>query len=108
MKKSTTAKPSKKARYLDVKTFTYFIPTPPRRKSGYREREFDKIMHGILSEGHEIIDWKLQSVNDGLYAIFLLGTHQKKLAGPALDLHERHGLSAQPTNSDFELLNDED
>ena len=51
MKKSGSAKPTKASRYLDVKTFTYFIPTPPKRKSGFREREFDKIMHGILSEG---------------------------------------------------------
>jgi hypothetical protein len=107
VKKSVSAKPTTASRYLDVKTFTYFIPSPPKRKSGFREREFDKIMHGILSEGHELIDWNTQSVEGGVYMVFILGTTNKKAIGAGLDLHEKYGLAESHANSDIELLEDE-
>ncbi len=107
MKKSGSSKPTKLSRYSGIKTFTYFIPAPPRRKSGYREREFDKIMHGILSDGHEIQDWKMQSTEGGVYVVFILKAKDKKNHGPGLDLHEKHGLKEHHTNSDIELLEDE-
>ncbi len=37
-----------------IKIFTYFIPAPPKRKSGYQEKEFDKIINGILKKGFEV------------------------------------------------------
>lgn len=107
VKKSGGAKPTKPSQYWDVKTFTYFIPAPPRRKSGYREREFDKIMHGILSEGHEVVDWKTQQTEGGMYVVFLLGSTKKTAQGAGLDLHERYGLTERHANPDIELLDDE-
>ena len=108
MKKSTSAKPTKASRYLDIKTFTYFIPAPPKRKTGYREREFDKIVHGILSDGHEIIDWNMQGAEGGVYVVFILGSLNKKALGAGLELHEKHGLKERHSNPDIELLDDED
>jgi len=108
VKKSTSAKPTKASRYLDIKTFTYFIPAPPRRKTGYREREFDKIIHGILTDGHEIIDWKMQNTEGGVYMVFVLGSTHKNAKGAGLDLHERHGLKERHSNPEIELLDDED
>jgi hypothetical protein len=107
MKKSTKTKPTKSSQYSDIKTFTYFIAAPPKRKTGYREREFDKIMHGILSEGHVVLDWKMQSVSDGVYVIFMLKGTKKENHGAGLDLHEKYGLADRHSDSSLELLDDE-
>ncbi len=107
MKKSNPTKPTKPSQYWDIKTFTYFIPAPPRRKSGYREREFDKIMHGILAEGQQIVDWKVHNTEGGIYVVFILGSTKKSNQGPGLDLHERHGLTEKHSNPEIELLDDE-
>jgi len=59
-------------------SFTYFIPAPPSRKTGYREKEFDKILSGILQSGFEIIQIQTQTLNtetsSGLFVIILLKT----------------------------------
>jgi|GEM_PF-2081370 hypothetical protein len=36
------------------RTFTYYIPAPPTRRSGYREKEFDKLMAEIIESGFTI------------------------------------------------------
>jgi hypothetical protein len=110
VKKSPSRKPTKKAGYSETKTFTYFIPTPPKRQTGYREREFDKIMHGILNDGHEIIDWKIESAGGdegGLFVVFLLRNTNKKNHGPALDIHEKFGLADHYADDSLELIGDE-
>lgn len=39
-----------KKRY-PTKLFTYFIPAPPRRQSGYREKQVDKIVNTLFAYG---------------------------------------------------------
>jgi hypothetical protein len=111
VKKSVSTKPTKPSQYLDVKTFTYYIPAPPRRRTGFREREFDKIMHGILSTGHDVIDWKIQSVGGdegGLYVIFLIGSTKKTAKGAGLDLHEKFGLTERHNDPNLEFIDNEE
>lgn len=108
MKKSTKVKPTKVSQYLDIKTFTYFIPAPPKRKTGFREREFDKIMHGVLADGHDVIDWKMESVPEGVYVVFILGSTKRQAKGPGLDLHEKHALQHKYTNPDLEVFEDDE
>ena len=48
-----------------TKLFTYFIPAPPQRQSGYREKQLDKIVNEILSRNLTIIDLKVTSMNSG-------------------------------------------
>jgi len=38
-----------------IQSFTYYIPAPPPRKSGYREKDFDKLFYQFINQGHEII-----------------------------------------------------
>lgn len=38
-----------------IQTFTYFIPAPPERPSGYREKNFDKIFSNFINQGFEVI-----------------------------------------------------
>ena len=38
-----------------IQTFTYYIPSPPQRDSGYREKQFDKVFYEFINQGLEII-----------------------------------------------------
>lgn len=37
-----------------IRMFTYYIPAPPTRRSGYREKEFDKLMAEIFELGFNL------------------------------------------------------
>lgn len=107
VKKSGSQKSTKTSKYWDIKTFTWYISAPPSKAGGHREKEFDKIMHGILQSGHEVIEWKLQTVGGekgGMYAVFLLGSLTKKAMGPVLELHEQFALAETHSNPDIELV----
>ena len=90
-------------------TFTYFIPAPPARKSGYREREFDKIMQGILSSGFEIKELRTESVESGIFIFALLKATNKKVQSldQMLDMHENFKLQNKHSSADI-ILEDED
>lgn len=108
---SRSSKSGKKKLYWS--TFTYYIPAPPHRKSGYREREFDKIMQGILSAGFEIESLQTQAVggpeNSGLYIMALLKTNSKKTFSldQGQEIQENFKLSDSPSSPDI-ILEDED
>lgn len=44
-----------------VKSFTYYIPGPPERKIGYREKEFDMIFADFINRGHKVISQQVVS-----------------------------------------------
>jgi hypothetical protein len=109
VKKSTAKRATKKSQYWDTKTFTWFIPAPQGRSRGHREKEFDKILHGILHSGHEVISWQVQPAggeHGGIYAVFLLGSTSKATMGPMLDMQEQFALSDQPSDADIELIDE--
>lgn len=94
-------------------TFTYFIPAPPHRKTGYREMEFDKIMQGILQAGFDIESFHTQasgSEHGGFFIVALLKTTSKKTFEMDLkqDLHDRFKLSHTHSSPDFILDEEED
>ncbi len=37
-----------------LRTFTYYIPSPPKRKTGYQEKEFDQLVAYINKENFKI------------------------------------------------------
>lgn len=49
--------------YQDVQTFTYFLPAPPARKSGYREKGFDNLIKELQIKGFHILDLKTQAIS---------------------------------------------
>jgi hypothetical protein len=93
----------------EMKTFTYFIPAPPHRKNGYREKEFDKIMAGILQSGFELMDLKTVGMENGMFIVALLSVPSKAVAklDEHLDLHERFKLKDSHSSPDI-ILEDED
>ena len=80
-----------------IQTFTYYIPAPPPRNTGYREKQFDRIMTEITSKGFEIVDFKTQALSrekwSGIWVIFLLRPNNKNI-----DLN----------NLDFDSIDNED
>ena len=38
-----------------IQTFTYYIPAPSSRESGYREKQFDKAFYSFINQGFEIL-----------------------------------------------------
>jgi hypothetical protein len=105
---STRSRRSGKKTYR--KTFTYFLPSPPQRRSGYREIEFDKIMQGILSSGFEVENLQIQGAGAGLFIMALLKTDSKKVFELDLnqDFHERFKLSNTHASPDIILDEEED
>jgi hypothetical protein len=103
-----SVKSTKKTSFLS--TFTYFIPAPPHRKSGYREREFDKIMAGILQSGFELEKLETQAVETGLYVVAVLRSRTKKIyqLDASQDLQENFKLSHSHSTPDIELDPDEE
>lgn len=73
--------PFKKEKFK-IQSFTYFIPAPPHRQSGYREKHFDRLLTGFLSHGFEVIDIKTQSLSNantaGMWVLCLVRPTNKK------------------------------
>jgi hypothetical protein len=86
-------------------TFTYFIPSPPSRKSGYREVEFDKIMSGVLSSGFDLVSLQTVSSTNGIYVVAVLKTKDKKVfqMDSKQDIHEKFKLSHAHSSPDIIL-----
>lgn len=40
-----------------IQSFTFYIPSPPARSSGYREKHFDKLFYEFINRGFEIISF---------------------------------------------------
>jgi hypothetical protein len=104
---SQTKRPTKKD---FLSTFTYFIPAPPQRKSGYREIEFDKIMRGILESGYELESLQTQSTPSGIFLIGVLKTKNKKIfdLDHKQDLQEKFKLAHTHSSPDIILDEEED
>ena len=43
-----------------IQSFTFFIPSPPPRNTGYREKQFDKLFYDFINKGYEIISFNTQ------------------------------------------------
>ncbi len=84
------------------KIFTYYIPAPPNRRSGYQEKEFDALIAHIQNLGFEVLDFKLQSHSteekSGLWVVCILSAPTKEIWQQSIDF-EYHIQTAQPSNS---------
>ena len=49
---------------IKKQTFTYFIPAPPIRKTGYREKGYDNIVKELVDIGFRIIQVKPMSISE--------------------------------------------
>lgn len=90
MIRSLFAKISKKPNYLKIRSFTYYIPAPPGRKTGYQEKEFDHIFDYLMENEFDIIDYKLESCSNdsssGMWIVCILGAKSNKSKDISLEI----------------------
>jgi hypothetical protein len=105
VKKTSTRQKLSGNKIKEIKTFTYFIPGPPHRKNGYREKEFDKIMQGILQSGFELIDLQTQGTENGMFVLVVLKVPSKKVGkiDENLDMQDRFKLRDSHSSPEIEL-----
>jgi hypothetical protein len=98
-------------------TFTYFIPAPPHRKTGYREKEFDKILSGILQSGFELESLHTQSVSSdtdnggsGMFVVAVLKAPNQKISKLDWDqnIQEQFKLNHSHSSPDIILEENDD
>ncbi|MBT3236993.1 MAG: hypothetical protein HN353_13640 [Bdellovibrionales bacterium] len=58
----------------NIQTFTYYIPAPPPRQTGYREKEFDQLFYNFINRGYHIISVNTETHHSqdhsGMWVIF--------------------------------------
>jgi len=59
-----------------IQSFTFFIPSPPPRTTGYREKQFDKLFYEFINKGYEILSVNTQTAtgekHSGMWILFVL------------------------------------
>jgi hypothetical protein len=59
-----------------IQSFTYYVPSPPPRQSGYREKQFDKVFTSIINLGFRIQSFKMipnpHPNHSGFWVLFIL------------------------------------
>ena len=78
-----------------IQTFTYYIPSPPLRKKGYREKEFDKQLFKFINNGYEIISVNTQNnytnSHSGMWVIFTVRALNEKASELKFDQSDELG-----------------
>jgi hypothetical protein len=102
-----------KKKLQDIYTsFTYYIPAPPGRKTGYREKEFDKIVTGILQSGFKIVHMNAQAVNSqtssGLFINMILVTNNNATLKLDQEQDIQDKFKFKHTHSSPDIILDED
>lgn len=59
-----------------IQSFTFFIPSPPPRSTGYREKQFDKLFYDFINKGYEILSVNTQASTgekqSGMWVLFVV------------------------------------
>lgn len=73
-----------------IQSFTYFIPSPPTRSTGYREKQFDKLFYQFINKGYRILNFTTQASTgekqSGMWIVFVVQALNKE--AEALNLEE--------------------
>lgn len=48
-----------------IQSFTFFIPSPPPRSTGYREKQFDKLFYEFINRGYKVLNFTTQASSSG-------------------------------------------
>jgi hypothetical protein len=74
----------------NIQTFTYYIPAPPPRPNGYREKEFDQLFYNFINQGYHIISVNTESHHSneqsGMWVIFTVKSYSRE--SKELDLND--------------------
>jgi hypothetical protein len=72
-----------------IQSFTYFIPSPPARASGYREKQFDKLFYEFINKGYNILNFSTQAStgdkHSGMWVLFIVQALNKEAEALNID-----------------------
>lgn len=72
-----------------IQSFTFFIPSPPARSSGYREKQFDKLFYQFINKGYRILNFTTEASTgekqSGMWVIFIVQALNKEAEALNLD-----------------------
>lgn len=76
-------------RNYKIQSFTFFIPSPPARTTGYREKHFDKIFYDFINRGYRILNFTTQAAtgekHSGMWIILVVQATNEKAEALRLD-----------------------
>ena len=59
-----------------IQSFTFFIPSPPARSTGYREKQFDTLFYKFINKGYRILNFTTEASNgekqSGMWIILIV------------------------------------
>ncbi len=87
-----------------IQSFTYYIPSPPERNSGYREKQFDKIFYNFINQGFKILAVNTQSNNNpnGSGMWIIITAQARNSSAEKLDLSNQVDDIIKQENDDHE------
>ncbi|MBP9680798.1 MAG: hypothetical protein KBD76_05300 [Bacteriovorax sp.] len=90
-----------------IQSFTYFIPSPPARSSGYREKQFDKLFYDFINQGFRILHFTTQTSsgekNSGMWVLIVVqATHSQTQSLNLEDLMSDSLRTQSPTKEKSE------
>ncbi len=92
-----------------IQSFTFYIPSPPERKLGYREKQFDKVFYHFINRGYKIISTHFVPNNNpthsGMWIICIVQATNAEASVLDLDAYFHDQLDFG-TSSNSELLED--
>lgn len=72
-----------------IQSFTFFVPSPPPRSTGYREKQFDKLFYEFINRGYRILNFTTQTSTgekqSGMWLIFILQAQNAQAEALSLD-----------------------
>ena len=98
-----------------IQSFTFFIPSPPPRSSGYREKQFDKVFYEFINRGYRILNFTTQvssgEKQSGMWIILLVQALNKEASCLNLDETFLDSIQTQSTTKEaiegFYYINDQ-
>lgn len=91
-----------------IQTFTYYIPAPPPRRNGYREKEFDGLLYKFINQGYEVLSVNTQAhqsaAQAGMWVIFTVKATSKKAAAFDSDFPLRVEELAEEPHQNIEKI----
>jgi hypothetical protein len=103
---------NKEKEYFKTRTFTYFVPAPPNRKTGYQEKEFDQICQHLVGKDFDIIDIKMEAfannTSAGVWILCILGAKTQKAANMSLEIEYSDVANQHPQHIQTDPLIEHD
>lgn len=92
-----------------VQSFTFYIPSPPPRTTGYREKQFDKLFYEFINKGFEVISINTESSSgtkqSGMWVICLVRAKNEEASKLNLD-DLASEIEAEPIDGLYYIEND--